>query len=366
MTDVSTWSQVDGSNTSTAPAGAPEGMAPSAVNDVLRAVMGSVAREQAHINATATSTGSADTQVLTYTVAPSAYFTGQRFCFKAGYTNATTTPTLNVNSLGAKTIVQADGSTALRASQITAGTVYEVSYDGTNFRLISGGSFAGPTSSTDNDFALFNGTSGQVVKDAGFSTIPVTKGGTGQTTLTDKALLVGAGTSVVGFLTPSSSSMVPTSDGTTFAMAYPKVLQTSYTTVATTSNIATIIPADDTIPQNTEGTQLITATITPISASSKIRIRGVVFGSVNTGAYLCAALFKDSNASASYATWQYTNSITTMPFEFQESSGSTSARTYKIRIGTDNGTTIRVNGDTVGNRLGGGVANCYLIIDEVN
>lgn len=136
MTDVYSWSQTDGSNTSTAPAGAPEGMAPSAVNDVLRAIMGSVAREQAHINATLTSAGSADVQTLTYTVAPSAYFTGQKFAFIAGYTNATTTPTLNVNSLGAKTIVKHDGS-ALVVGDIVAGDVVNVSYDGTYFRLQS-------------------------------------------------------------------------------------------------------------------------------------------------------------------------------------------------------------------------------------
>lgn len=54
--------------------------------------------------------------------------------FEAGLTNATTTPTLNVNGTGAKTIIRADG-TALVAGDITKGFRYRVIYDGTNYRL---------------------------------------------------------------------------------------------------------------------------------------------------------------------------------------------------------------------------------------
>lgn len=44
MSDVSTWSITAGSNNSAPPDGAPEGMAPSSVNDTLREVMAAVAR----------------------------------------------------------------------------------------------------------------------------------------------------------------------------------------------------------------------------------------------------------------------------------------------------------------------------------
>src|SRR5690606_32337833 len=57
------------------------------------------------------------------------------FVFKAGYTN-TGTCTMNVDSLGAKTIKNLDG-TNLAAGAITAGGYYWIVYDGTNFILMN-------------------------------------------------------------------------------------------------------------------------------------------------------------------------------------------------------------------------------------
>ena len=61
MADISasSWSETDGSNNSSAPTGAPEGMAPSGLNDVLRAHQGAVKRFYNHINATGTTGGTA-------------------------------------------------------------------------------------------------------------------------------------------------------------------------------------------------------------------------------------------------------------------------------------------------------------------
>lgn len=71
-----------------------------------------------------------DTYVITLTPAPDAYATGQRFVFTANTAN-TGGATLNVNALGAKTIVKGDDS-ALVTGDIAAGQVVEVVYDGTN------------------------------------------------------------------------------------------------------------------------------------------------------------------------------------------------------------------------------------------
>lgn len=46
MSDVSSWDPTAGNNTSTPPDGAPEGMAPSTVNDTMREMMAAVKREQ--------------------------------------------------------------------------------------------------------------------------------------------------------------------------------------------------------------------------------------------------------------------------------------------------------------------------------
>ena len=68
---------------------------------------------------------------------PSAYSTGQRFIFKAA-SNNTGAATLNVNSLGAKSLKKNGGADDLEADDIVAGGIYAVDYDGTNFQ-VSGG-----------------------------------------------------------------------------------------------------------------------------------------------------------------------------------------------------------------------------------
>lgn len=81
-------------------------------------------------------TGAADVLVITPAPAITAYTAGQRFSFKVAATNLTTTPTLNVNALGAKTIVKMGGS-ALAAGDLLIGQVMEVEYDGTNMQLMT-------------------------------------------------------------------------------------------------------------------------------------------------------------------------------------------------------------------------------------
>jgi Chaperone of endosialidase len=63
------------------------------------------------------------------------YAAGLTVTFKAVNAN-TTASTLNVNSLGTKSIVNGDGS-ALASGQITAGSIVVVTYDGTNFQLVN-------------------------------------------------------------------------------------------------------------------------------------------------------------------------------------------------------------------------------------
>lgn len=86
-------------------------------------------------NSYAASIVGTDAYAITLTTAPAAYATGQQFTFKADVIN-TGTATLNVNSLGAISILRGDGS-ALADSDIAAGQVITVVYDGTAFRLNS-------------------------------------------------------------------------------------------------------------------------------------------------------------------------------------------------------------------------------------
>lgn len=79
--------------------------------------------------------GASDAYAITVTPAITAYATGQRFIYKANTAN-TGTATLAVNGLAAVTIVK-NLNTTLADSDIKAGQIVEVVYDGTNMQLVS-------------------------------------------------------------------------------------------------------------------------------------------------------------------------------------------------------------------------------------
>jgi hypothetical protein len=86
----------------------------------------------------ANDTGTADAYVVALTPAPSSLTRYLTVCFKASAANATTTPTINVNGLGAKTIVSSAGA-AVTAGVIQASGYYWLQYDDTSstFFMIS-------------------------------------------------------------------------------------------------------------------------------------------------------------------------------------------------------------------------------------
>lgn len=106
-----------------------------------------------------------------------AYTAGQNFYLVPANTN-TGGVTLNINAFGAKAVTKY-GTTPLVAGDMVAGTMYEVSYDGTQFQLINPSTF-----NTTQSVPAANIT-GQVA---------IANGGTGVATLTDLITLVGGAT----------------------------------------------------------------------------------------------------------------------------------------------------------------------------
>jgi microcystin-dependent protein len=93
------WSEDDNANTTAAPDGAPEGMAPSGVNNVLRAHQGALKRFYNWTNPKITG-GSGTAFTLSYAVAPGALVDGMTHLVQFHAVNGTGA-TLNINSLGA-------------------------------------------------------------------------------------------------------------------------------------------------------------------------------------------------------------------------------------------------------------------------
>lgn len=118
---VTSYSRTAASNTSAPPNGAPEGMAPSAVNDVLRQVMADAVQEATKGQARVLSSVSG-TNTITATMTPDldAYTAGMIVVFTPANTNTGAT-TLNIDSIGALDVFNADGS-ALLGGELVSGT----------------------------------------------------------------------------------------------------------------------------------------------------------------------------------------------------------------------------------------------------
>lgn len=113
------------------------------------------------------------------------------------------------------------------------------------------------------------------------------------------------------------------------------------------TSTTTLIPLDNTIPQNTEGTELFTLSITPTSATTKLKIDVVLHGGVSVGAWASLAIFQDSNANAIAATSSYMSQAggaIAIPLTYFMTSGTTSATTFKLRYGPNTGT-MGINGN---------------------
>lgn len=127
----SNWSEADSSNTQPSPNGFPAGILPSEVGGAVRAIMGASKRSFDRSNAMVSSTGANSAYVLTYAVGPTAYVKGEVFRFFANVTN-TGAATININGLGVRNILRADGNSPL-PGEIVGGQVITLVYDGASF-----------------------------------------------------------------------------------------------------------------------------------------------------------------------------------------------------------------------------------------
>jgi hypothetical protein len=145
------------------------------------------------------------------------------------------------------------------------------------------------------------------------------------------------------------------------------IIQVATTAYATNGDLTTVIPLDDSIPQKTEGTQVLSITFTPKSATSTIEIEFVGFGAASSASVFIVALFKDTGADALAVSTMIAGGASLpdcITLKHSEASGSTSARTYKINVGMNTGS-CRLNG-TLSARLFGGIASSRLMIREIN
>ena len=114
-----------------------------------------------------TSSGAANVYAITPSPAITAYADGQRFTFLTHQANSSTTPTLNVNSLGAITLYKADGS-ACETTEIKSGQMLEVVYSSAKFYILNSDLLI-PRIGQSNGSTLINTTSATYVDYTGAS-----------------------------------------------------------------------------------------------------------------------------------------------------------------------------------------------------
>ncbi len=141
------------------------------------------------------------------------------------------------------------------------------------------------------------------------------------------------------------------------AIAYTEL--TAYTAITTP-----YIPLDDTIPQSSEGTQILSVAHAPKRATSRVRVVVNLFGEANSTDSIIAALF---NGGSGAVRVQMSSSGGEQPrglvLHYEYAPASIASVTWSVRVSADNGN-MHVNGRSAG-RLFGGAAACSLMVTEL-
>lgn len=155
---------------------------------------------------------------------------------------------------------------------------------------------------------------------------------------------------------------------TTGSLPVGTVIQVVNVLNNTHSACNTAMPADNTIPQSGEGTEVMTLAITPVSTTDKLKID--VVACVNNGTAgtdtVGVALFQDSTADALCAQGVQTQNADdtfVVSYTYYMTAGTTSATTFKVRVGNTGGN-ADFNGDTSA-RFYGTAQNSSITITEI-
>lgn len=337
MAEIHDLNPTDASNT----ARFPEAQAPSTLNNGARALEGLIARYffDSDTSTVATLSGSviqitANRDSLTLTGTTSNYVANFMQAFTMGSNPNTGAASINVDGVGPISLRDNKGA-SLTSSMLPAGTRALVVKDGTNdyFRLVW------PDATKQNAVIT---TRGDIIR--------------------------GSSGGVAERLALGAAGQALKSNGTDliFGEGIVQVVSTQTGTVATGT---TTIPADNTIPQNTEGTEVMTLAITPKATSNTLRIDVTVhLSNSSANSVLTAALFQDSTAgalavgSATIATATHGVNIS---FPHVMTAGTTSSTTFKVRVGGQSAGTTTFNGSG-GSQLYGGVLVSSIVITETS
>ena len=147
-----------------------------------------------------------------------------------------------------------------------------------------------------------------------------------------------------------------------------KILQVVNTETGAVASGTTTLPYDDTIPQITEGFEVMTLAVTPTSATNKLLINVVTSLATNINSLPVTALFEGTTANALACVFSYSfpdgvNNPIVHNFNHYMTSGSTSELTFRVRIGMNQEGTVTFNGRSAARKYGGVSASSITIME---
>ncbi len=192
--------------------------------------------------------------------------------------------------------------------------------------------------------------------------------------LTEHGVMIGGASGLLATTAVGNAAQVLTSNGAgndpTFQDAggggSGSIVQKVVTAETAGTTCTVNIPVDNSIPQNTEGNEIMTVTITPTDASNIIELYFHSLLTEGGGVHTSVgAFFVDSTADAIHAETigAAGDNKSNVSLYYREVAASTSARTYKLRVGASTGATY-INSNA-GAAVFGGVNHRYLIATEV-
>lgn len=270
-----------------------EGWAPSIVNNSIRAAMAALAKWRDDLSGNLVTAGTSTAYTLTTNQTFTSLTDGLSVTARMDETSGAS-PTLNVDSLGAKSIATYYG-TAIPTGALVGGGVYTFTYDSTDDKWIVHGRFADTlTSGSNPDLVAIEalaGTTGALRKtaantwslDDGTTTINFIKDGGGDTlstgiagdieipfacTITGVTLLADqSGSIVIDLWKDTYANFPPTDADSITASAVPTISSATKSTDTTLTGWTTSVSAGDIIRVNIDSV----TTITRITLSLKVK-----------------------------------------------------------------------------------------------
>jgi hypothetical protein len=145
------------------------------------------------------------------------------------------------------------------------------------------------------------------------------------------------------------------------------VVQQNVTYTGAVATGTTIMPFDDTIPQITEGTEFMTVSITPSSATSILLVEVTAFMACSISERIASAIFQDATANALGAgvtLCPSTNGSSEHVYSIRLQANTTSSTTFRFRAGPASAATVTFNG-SAGGRIFGGFMASNLRVTEI-